>query len=124
MKGSPPPANAESAAVARWEDDGGHRLPILKEPSMAYQSLNPFDGKILHTFDELDDAALEQALATADQCFASWRRTSFAERAGVLARALCPGHPGVRQQEAHPRGWPPRPGLIDWPREPGPKSTP
>ncbi|MDX1999437.1 MAG: NAD-dependent succinate-semialdehyde dehydrogenase [Thermoanaerobaculia bacterium] len=54
---------------------------------MAYQSLNPFDGQILHTFEELDDDALEQALATADRCFASWRQTSFAERAGVLARA-------------------------------------
>jgi len=54
---------------------------------MPYQSLNPFDGKLLKTFEELTDAQLEAAVHAADQCFNSWRRTSFAERSAVLARA-------------------------------------
>ncbi len=54
---------------------------------MPYQSLNPYDGEVLKTFEELTDAQLEVAIQTADECFAAWRRTSFDERAAVLARA-------------------------------------
>jgi succinate-semialdehyde dehydrogenase/glutarate-semialdehyde dehydrogenase len=54
---------------------------------MAYQSVNPYDGKILKTFDELTDKQLEMALATAATCFETWRHTSFAERAAVVAKA-------------------------------------
>ena len=34
---------------------------------MAYQSVNPYDGKLLKTFDELTDTQLETALATASR---------------------------------------------------------
>src|ERR1700680_441590 len=54
---------------------------------MAYQSVNPYDGKILKTFEELTDKQLEMALATAATCFESWRHTTFAERAAVVAKA-------------------------------------
>jgi succinate-semialdehyde dehydrogenase/glutarate-semialdehyde dehydrogenase len=54
---------------------------------MAYQSVNPYDGKILKTFEELTDKQLETALATAATCFESWRHTTFAERAAVVAKA-------------------------------------
>ena len=54
---------------------------------MAYQSINPFDGQLLETFDELTDVELEAALHAADQCFHAWRHTSFAERTAVVARA-------------------------------------
>jgi|HubBroStandDraft_4_1064222.scaffolds.fasta_scaffold01018_6 succinate-semialdehyde dehydrogenase/glutarate-semialdehyde dehydrogenase len=54
---------------------------------MAYQSVNPYDGKILKTFEELTDKQLERALETAATCFESWRRTTFAERAAVVAKA-------------------------------------
>jgi len=54
---------------------------------MAYQSTNPYDGKILQTFDEISDAQLEEKLQTASSCFDTWRDTSFAERSAVLARA-------------------------------------
>ena len=53
---------------------------------MAYQSVNPYDGKILKTFEELTDKQLERALETAATCFESWRRTTFAERAAVVAK--------------------------------------
>jgi succinate-semialdehyde dehydrogenase/glutarate-semialdehyde dehydrogenase len=54
---------------------------------MAYQSVNPFDGKILQTFDELTDEQLDAAIENAAICFETWRQTTFAERAAVVARA-------------------------------------
>ena len=54
---------------------------------MSYQSVNPYDGKTLKTFAELTDGRLETALQTAAPCFESWRRTTFAERAVVAAKA-------------------------------------
>ncbi len=54
---------------------------------MTYQSLNPYDGKILKTFEEITDEQLETALHGATQCFETWRHTTFATRTGVLRRA-------------------------------------
>lgn len=52
---------------------------------MSYQSLNPYDGKVLKTFDALTDQQLEAAITTAATCFQTWRHTTFAERALVMA---------------------------------------
>jgi succinate-semialdehyde dehydrogenase / glutarate-semialdehyde dehydrogenase len=55
---------------------------------MPYQTLNPYDGKVSQTFDEISDAQLENILQTASNCFETrWRHTSFAERKAVVARA-------------------------------------
>jgi succinate-semialdehyde dehydrogenase/glutarate-semialdehyde dehydrogenase len=54
---------------------------------MSYQSTNPYDGKTLKSFPELSDAQLETAIQTAASCFESWRKTSYAERAAVVAKA-------------------------------------
>ena len=54
---------------------------------MAYQSVNPYDGKLLKTFDELTDKQLETAIATADICFETWRHMTFSERATIAAKA-------------------------------------
>jgi succinate-semialdehyde dehydrogenase/glutarate-semialdehyde dehydrogenase len=54
---------------------------------MSYQSVNPYDGKVLKTFKELSDRQLEQALKTASTCFESWRTTTFGERAAVALKA-------------------------------------
>ena len=54
---------------------------------MAYLSINPNDGKVLRTFEELTGAQLEYALETAQSCFQAWKHTSYAERAGIVARA-------------------------------------
>ncbi|MDB5931616.1 MAG: aldehyde dehydrogenase [Polaromonas sp.] len=54
---------------------------------MAYQSTNPYNGKVLQTFEQISDAQLEEKLQTASSCFDAWRGTSFAERSAVLARA-------------------------------------
>ncbi len=54
---------------------------------MAYQSINPYDGKLLKTFDGITDVELESALVTANTCFESWRLKMFAQRAKIVARA-------------------------------------
>ena len=55
---------------------------------MAYQTTNPFDGKVVKTFDEITDAQLEDKLKTASDCFEkTWRSTSFTERKAVLSKA-------------------------------------
>ena len=54
---------------------------------MAYQSVNPNDGKLLKSFDEMTPVALEKALVAAQSCFQSWKQKSFAERAVVLNKA-------------------------------------
>ena len=54
---------------------------------MTLQSINPATGELIESFDEISDAELEAALARAQQTFRTYRRTSFAERAGWLQKA-------------------------------------
>ncbi len=54
---------------------------------MSYQSVNPYNGKVLRTFDGLTDAELDSALDSAATRFESWRHTTFTERAVVVAKA-------------------------------------
>lgn len=54
---------------------------------MGYQSINPFNGKSLRTFDEFSDQQLEHCIKTAASCFNTWRHKSYAERASVIAKA-------------------------------------
>jgi succinate-semialdehyde dehydrogenase / glutarate-semialdehyde dehydrogenase len=54
---------------------------------MSYQSINPFDGKTLKTFDTLSDSQLEAKLAAAATCFKSWKHKSYQERAVIVAKA-------------------------------------
>jgi succinate-semialdehyde dehydrogenase/glutarate-semialdehyde dehydrogenase len=54
---------------------------------MAYQSVNPYDGKVFKTFEQLTDQQLESAIDTAAHCFETWRQTTFIARAAVAAKA-------------------------------------
>lgn len=54
---------------------------------MPYESINPYDGRVLETFEELADEQLERAIQTAATCFETWRHTTFTERAAVATRA-------------------------------------
>jgi succinate-semialdehyde dehydrogenase/glutarate-semialdehyde dehydrogenase len=62
---------------------------------MPYQSVNPYDGAVLETFEELSDADLGTTIATAATCFDTWRRTTFAERAAIVSRAAAIMHARV-----------------------------
>jgi len=63
------------------------KKPTTKAKANSYQSVNPYDGRILETFEELTATQLEKAIKTAETCFESWRHTTFAERAVVVAKA-------------------------------------
>ncbi len=54
---------------------------------MPYESINPYDGRVLETFEEFPDEQLEKAIQTAATCFETWRHTTFTERAAVATRA-------------------------------------
>ncbi len=54
---------------------------------MSYQSINPFNGELVKSFDEHTDQQLETSIATAETCFAAWRRLTFAERAVIVSKA-------------------------------------
>jgi succinate-semialdehyde dehydrogenase/glutarate-semialdehyde dehydrogenase len=54
---------------------------------MAYQTVNPYDNKVVATFDDLTDEQVQGVLAQAQKTFESWRQTSFAERTVVMKRA-------------------------------------
>jgi succinate-semialdehyde dehydrogenase/glutarate-semialdehyde dehydrogenase len=54
---------------------------------MAYQTVNPANGKLIKTFPETTDAQLETKLAAAARCFQTWKHKSYAERAVIVARA-------------------------------------
>jgi succinate-semialdehyde dehydrogenase/glutarate-semialdehyde dehydrogenase len=52
-----------------------------------YQSVNPFDGKMIKDFDDINAAEYETKLAAAQTCFETWRHKTYAERAVIIAKA-------------------------------------
>ena len=54
---------------------------------MAYLSVNPFDNKQTKSFAEISDKELEQKLALANDCFETWKHTTYAHRAAIVAKA-------------------------------------
>ncbi len=54
---------------------------------MSYQSINPYNGELVMSFDEHTDQQLEIATTTAATCFETWGKLSFANRAGIVSKA-------------------------------------
>ena len=54
---------------------------------MTYQSLNPFDGKLIKGFPDLTTGEFEGKVAQAQACYETWRHTTYPERAVVIAKA-------------------------------------
>jgi succinate-semialdehyde dehydrogenase/glutarate-semialdehyde dehydrogenase len=54
---------------------------------MTYQSINPFNGKTVESFNEMTEKELESAIATAQTCFETWRHTPYAQRAAIIEKA-------------------------------------
>lgn len=53
---------------------------------MAYQSVNPYNGKTIKTFSEHSDKQLNSAIQTAESCFRDWRHTAYEARAKIAAK--------------------------------------
>ncbi len=62
---------------------------------MTYQSVNPNTGKVLQSFEHLNNKQLDKSLATADECFQSWKKKSYAERAVIVNKAAALLHAHV-----------------------------
>lgn len=54
---------------------------------MTYQSLSPFDGKLIKGFTDITEGEYESKVAKAQACYESWRKTSYAQRAKIIAKA-------------------------------------
>ncbi len=54
---------------------------------MAYESVNPLNGKSLKKFESISDAQLETKIKTADECYKIWKKKSFADRSKIVAKA-------------------------------------
>jgi succinate-semialdehyde dehydrogenase/glutarate-semialdehyde dehydrogenase len=54
---------------------------------MAYESVNPNNGKTVKKFPELTDAQLQSKIAKAAQAYQSWKKTPYANRATIVAKA-------------------------------------
>ncbi|HMI08220.1 MAG TPA: NAD-dependent succinate-semialdehyde dehydrogenase [Flavobacterium sp.] len=53
---------------------------------MAIQTTNPFNNKVVKTFEEISDAQLENKLAKAHESFQLWKATGIKERARLLQK--------------------------------------
>jgi succinate-semialdehyde dehydrogenase/glutarate-semialdehyde dehydrogenase len=54
---------------------------------MSYQSINPYNGELVKSFEEHTDQQLETAIAAAQACFHLWKNLSFRDRAAIVAKA-------------------------------------
>jgi succinate-semialdehyde dehydrogenase/glutarate-semialdehyde dehydrogenase len=54
---------------------------------MTYHSLNPFDGELIKSFEDLTEKALETKIAAAEACFKIWKTKTYAERAKIIGKA-------------------------------------
>jgi len=66
--------------------------PSEKDDLMTYQSVNPFNGKLLKGFEEITDEQFETKIATAAKCYETWRLKSYTERAVIVAKAAALVH--------------------------------
>jgi succinate-semialdehyde dehydrogenase / glutarate-semialdehyde dehydrogenase len=64
---------------------------------MRYVSIDPHTGKQNRSFPTLEPAEVRAALARSEKAFQSWRRTSLAERGGVLRRAAAALREGAQE---------------------------
>ena len=54
---------------------------------MAYESINPFNGKSIQKFKTLSDEELETKVKKATACYQEWKKISFASRAVIVTKA-------------------------------------
>ncbi len=51
---------------------------------MSIQTINPATNKVIMSFDEMTDQALDQAVGKAENTFHSWRKTDYKQRSELL----------------------------------------
>jgi succinate-semialdehyde dehydrogenase / glutarate-semialdehyde dehydrogenase len=66
---------------------GAHAAARVKGDIVAIATINPATGETVKTFEEISDDEVERCLAAAASAHASYRLTSFEDRAGWMRRA-------------------------------------
>jgi succinate-semialdehyde dehydrogenase/glutarate-semialdehyde dehydrogenase len=51
---------------------------------MSIQTVNPNTNKVVKSFEEMSDKAVDAAVAQAEKAYTSWRKTTYEQRAVVL----------------------------------------
>lgn len=51
---------------------------------MSIQSINPATNKVVKTFEEMSETAVDQSIAKSVETFASWKKTAYSKRAELL----------------------------------------
>jgi len=51
---------------------------------MTFQTINPTTNKVVKSFDDMKDTAVEQAISTAANAFAEWKLTDYQTRSQLL----------------------------------------
>jgi len=54
---------------------------------MFYQTINPFDGKLIQSFDDMSDNDLSEKMKVAQICFDTWRHLDYSDRAVIIHKA-------------------------------------
>jgi succinate-semialdehyde dehydrogenase/glutarate-semialdehyde dehydrogenase len=62
-------------------------VPEIQLDGANMQSVNPYSGKLIRTYDPQDDAQVDRLLAAAETAFHDWRKSSFADRAPLMKSA-------------------------------------
>ena len=68
---------------------------------MAYESVNPYNGKSVKKFVELTNEQLEVKIAKAASCYETWRKKSYAQRAVIVSKAAELMHADVDKFAKH-----------------------
>ena len=51
---------------------------------MVFQTINPTNNKIIKSFDEMTDSAVEKAISEATMAFEDWKQTGYQTRSQLL----------------------------------------
>jgi succinate-semialdehyde dehydrogenase/glutarate-semialdehyde dehydrogenase len=54
---------------------------------MAIKAINPVNGKIFATYDEMTPSVVSGIISDVHEAFLKWRHTSFEERAAIMREA-------------------------------------
>src|SRR5206468_8874640 len=61
--------------------------PCERRKEMTLQSINPTNGAVIASYEEMSPKAVQAIIGGAHQAYLSWRSTSFRERAALMRRA-------------------------------------
>lgn len=74
---SPSPNKEERVKTHADRSEANEKRAVLR-------SVNPYNGQMLKTYDQMTPKEVERAIGQAHERFTTWRRTSIPERAAFL----------------------------------------